>query len=148
MTTTTVKSKKIEQSFNKVLLWLSEKEREVIERRVWLNWDRETLQSIWNSFTPPITRERVRQIEDTWVKKIWRIIKATLLLDIQDKSKELLDLHGWLLVKDKLINTIIKELELDSDTNSSIIEVVIQSNYDIKKSKPKLWAQTYFYLSL
>ena len=106
MTTTTVKSKKIEQSFNKVLLWLSEKEREVIERRVWLNWDRETLQSIWNSFTPPITRERVRQIEDTWVKKIWRIIKATLLLDIQDKSKELLDLHGWLLVKDKLINTI------------------------------------------
>ena len=147
MTTTTIKSKKIEQSFNKVLLWLSEKEREVIERRVWLFWERETLQSIWNSFTPPITRERVRQIEDTWVKKIGRIIKATLLLDIQDKSKELLNLHWGILVKDKLINTIIKELSLEKDINSSIIEVVIQSNYDIRKSKPRLGAQTYFFLA-
>lgn len=146
MTTTTIKSKKIEQSFNKALLWLSDKEREVIERRVWLFWERETLQSIWNSFSPAITRERVRQIEDTWIKKIWRIIKATLLLDIQSKANELLNLHGGLLIRDKLINTIIKDLNLETNVNSSIIEVVIQSNYDIKKSKPKLGAHTYFYL--
>ncbi len=146
MNATITKSKKIEQSFNKVLLWLSEKEREVIERRVGLFWERETLQSIWNSFSPSITRERVRQIEDTWIKKIWRIIKATLLLDIQDKARDLLELHWGLLVKDKLINSIIKELWLDRDINASIIEVVIQSSQEVSKSKPRLGAFTYFYL--
>ena len=62
--TATIKSKKIEQQFNKVLFWLSDKEREVIERRVGLLGEKETLQNIGNSFTPPITRERVRQLEE------------------------------------------------------------------------------------
>ena len=139
-------NKKILNSFSEVLDSLSNKEREVIERRVGLAWERETLQNIWDSFNPHITRERVRQIEESWIKKIGRIIKATLLTDIQEKAKELLEMHGWILVRDWIINAIIKELNIEKNINSSVLEVIIQSDFDIDKSKPKLWTKTYFRL--
>lgn len=146
MTSDLLSNKNINSSFSEILDSLSEKEKIVIERRVWLNRDKETLQSIWNSFSPSITRERVRQIEDSWIKKIWRIVKATLLTDIQSKSKELLELHGWILSKPKLINLLIRKLDLEENVNSGILEIVIQSDYDIRKSKQKLWCEIFFYL--
>ena len=146
MTTTQINKKNITDIFKDILKSLSEKEKEVIEKRIWLNWEKQTLQNIWNSFSPNITRERVRQIEDSWVKKIGRIIKATILVEVQDYAKKILDEHGWILTKDKLVNAIIKGFELESDLNSSIIETIVQSDYDIVKSKPKLWTVSYFYL--
>lgn len=139
-----ISDQKLIDIFKKVLGSLGEKEQNVISRRIWLKWERETLQSIWNSFSPNITRERVRQIEDSWIKKMWRIIKATDLTIIQDKAKEIVDLHSGLIVRDKLINTLIKELNFKIDVNSSVLEIVIQADYDILKSKPKLGARTYF----
>lgn len=133
-------------TFKDVLKALSSKEKNVIERRIWLKWEKETLQNIWDSFSPNITRERVRQIEDSWIKKIGRVIKATELVKIQEYSKEILDEHWWILIKENLINAIIKWFNLDSNINQSIIETIIQSDYDILKSKPKLWTRTYFYL--
>lgn len=132
--------------FKKVLESLSEKEKNVIERRIWLNWEKETLQNIWDSFSPSITRERVRQIEDAWIKKIWRIIKATELAQIQEYAKEILEQHNWLLIKDKLVNEVISSLKLRKEINWVIVETLIQSDYDVVKSKPKLWTKTYFYL--
>jgi len=146
MTTIFLKNKKIEQSFNEIISWLSDKEQSIIERRIWLAWDKETLQSIWKSFIPPITRERVRQIEETGINKLWRLIKTKLFLDIQAKSKDLLELHGGLLLKNKLINVIIKEFSLEHNVNASIIDIIIQTNNDIKKSKPRLNAKTYYFL--
>lgn len=133
-------------TFEEVLKTLSLKEKDVISKRVWLYSEKETLQNIWNSFSPSITRERVRQIEDAWIKKIWRIIKATTLVGIQEFTKKLLEEEWWLLTRDKLINKIIKWYNLDENINSSIIETIIQSDFDIVKSKPKLWTRTYFYL--
>jgi hypothetical protein len=133
-------------TFVDILKALSPKEKDVIERRIWLRGKKETLQNIWDSFVPNITRERVRQIESSGIKKIWRIIKATELVKIQEQAKEILEMHGWLLTKEKLINAIIKWLNLDSSINSSIIETIIWSDYDIVKSKPKLWTRAYFYL--
>jgi DNA-directed RNA polymerase sigma subunit (sigma70/sigma32) len=60
----TLTTNTIEKSFSDVLQSLSDKERIVIERRIGLHGERETLQNIGNSFKPAITRERVRQIED------------------------------------------------------------------------------------
>ena len=139
-----INDQKLIDIFKKVLGSLWGKEQNVISRRIWLNWERETLQSIWNSFSPNITRERVRQIEDSWIKKMGRIIKATDLTVIQDKSIEIIDLHSGLITRDKLINTIIRELNLKSDINASVLEIVIQADYNIVKSKPKLWVRTYF----
>ncbi len=146
MTTVALTNKKIVSSFGNILKSLSDKERNVLERRVGLLWVRETLQSIWNSFSPSITRERVRQIEDAWRKKVGRIIKASELAVIQDAAREMLDAHWWILATEKLINGIIKELELSKGMNAYVLEIIIQSDLDIFKSKPRLWVRTYFYL--
>jgi DNA-directed RNA polymerase delta subunit len=146
MSTAVLDKNTITSSFTQVLQSLSEKERGVIERRVGLEGHKETLQSIGDSFQPSITRERVRQIEESGIKKIGRIIKASVLADIQAQAHGFLEAHGGVLVKSKLINAIIKDLSLSSDMNSAIIELIIQSDYAISKSKPKLGTQTYFTL--
>ena len=136
----------IEQSFGNVLGSLSEKERTVIERRIGINGMRETLQNIGNSFKPSITRERVRQIEDAGIKKVWRIIKATELASIQEMARKVLTLHGGILTREKLIAALINEMSLSKEINSHILEVIVQSDFEIIKSKPRLGTQTYFTL--
>lgn len=139
-----INSKDLQNSFANMLKSLTDKEQMVIERRVWIGWEKETLQSIWDSFKPAITRERVRQIEDSGIKKIGRVIKWTNLVAIQETSKQIVSMHWWVLVKDKLVNAIIKELSLDASINQWILEIIIQSDFAIQKSKPKLWVNTYF----
>ena len=139
----TTKSTEIQTSFLDILNNLTEKEKIIISRRIWLNWEKETLQEIWNDYS--ITRERVRQIEDVWTKKIWRIIKTTKLLKIQEAWEKLLELHGWLLTKDKLVSAVINELKIDSPINPGIIEVILQSDFNINKSKPQLGTKTFFF---
>lgn len=146
MTTQALNNKNITRSFSDILNSLSEKEKSVIEKRVGLFSKKETLQNIGNSFTPSITRERVRQIEESWIKKIWRIVKATLLKDIQTTSKKYLELHWGIISKDKLISILIKDLSLEPNVNAWILEVIIQSDFDIKKSKQKLNCKIYFSL--
>lgn len=136
----------LKKSFVEVLDTLSKKEKEVISRRIWLDWNKETLQWIWSSFKPWITRERVRQIEETWINKIWRIIDATPLYSIQQEWIKLLNMSWWILSSERLINWIIKALDLPSNINSSIIEVVLQSDFNMRKSKPRLWVLNYFHL--
>ena len=136
----------IEKSFWSVLASLSEKERTVIERRIWLNGLKETLQNIGNSFKPSITRERVRQIEDAGIKKVGRIIKATELASIQDMARKVLGYHGGVLTREKLIGALIKEMNLSKEINAHILEVIVQSDFEIIKSKPRLGTQTYFTL--
>ncbi len=139
----TTKSAEIVNSFTKILGSLADKEKIIISRRIWLNWEKETLQEIGNDYS--ITRERVRQIEDVWIKKIWRIIKTTELSKIQEMWEELITLHGWLLIKDNLVNGVINELKIDKAINPGIIEIILQSDFSITKSKPQLWTKTYFY---
>ena len=138
--------KEIVTTFKDILKSLSDKEKLVIEKRIWLDWEKQTLQNIGDSFSPAITRERVRQIEDSGIKKIGRIIKATELSQIQDFAKQVLKDHAGLLVKDKLINAIIQNIVLQKEVNASIIETIIMSDFDLIKSKPKLGTHTYFYL--
>lgn len=137
------KNTEIVQDFTGILKNLTEKECTIISRRIWLNGERETLQDIWNTYN--ITRERVRQIEDVWIKKIWRIVKTTRLWKIQEESEKILKLHGGLLIRDRLVAAIINEMKMDSDVNANIIEMVIQSNFNINKSKPQLGARTNFF---
>lgn len=141
-----IKTNNITDIFREVLSSLSAKERSVIEKRIGLDGEKQTLQNIGDSFSPAITRERVRQIEESGIKKIGRIIKATTLVSIQEKAKEILDMHAGVLIKDKLINAVIKGLSIPEDMNASIIEAIIQSDYDVVKSKPKLGTRSYFYL--
>jgi len=145
MNTAILSKKDIEKSFSQTLKSLTEKEQDVIKRRIWINWSKETLQSIWLSYSPQITRERVRQIENTWISKIWRMLKSALLKGIQKVSNDYIDMHWWILTFDKLINIVIKELNIDKNTNVWILDIVIQSTENIKKSKPRSWVEIYYY---
>ena len=147
MSATVLNNENIVKSFEEILVSLSEKERNVIERRVGLKWEKETLQSIWNSFSPVITRERVRQIEESGIRKIWRIIKASILTEIQSKWLEFIKINWGLVARDSLINYLIKELNLEKDINKSVLETIMQSDFDILKSKQKLGCKIYFYMS-
>ena len=147
MSATVLNNENIVKSFEEILVSLSEKEKNVIERRVGLKWEKETLQSIWNSFSPVITRERVRQIEESGIRKIWRIIKASILTEIQSKWLEFIKINWGLVARDSLINYLIKELNLEKDINKSVLETIMQSDFDILKSKQKLGCKIYFYLS-
>ncbi len=142
----TLTTSNIETLFSGVLESLSEKERIVIERRIGLNGEKETLQNIWNSFKPSITRERVRQIEDAGIKKVGRIIKATELSAIQEMAREIMSHHWGVLTREKLIGAIISNMSLSKEINAHILEVIVQSDFEIIKSKPRLWTQTYFTL--
>ncbi|EKE28377.1 MAG: hypothetical protein ACD_3C00067G0011 [uncultured bacterium (gcode 4)] len=137
------KNSEIMQDFTGILQNLTEKERTIISRRIGLGGEKETLQDIGNSYR--ITRERVRQIEDVWIKKIGRIIKTTKLSKIQEESEKVLRMHGGLLIRDRIVSSLINEMKLDSDINSEVIEMIIQSNFNINKSKPQLWARTHFF---
>ena len=119
---------------------LTDKERSVIERRI----AGETLQAIGNSHS--ITRERVRQIEDVAIRKVGRMVKSSNLLAIQSSGEKMLALHGGLLTKDKLLAAVINDLEISGPVNESIIAVVLQSDFNIQKSKPQLGTNTYFTL--
>ena len=147
MNATVLNNENIVRSFEEILISLSEKEKNVIERRVWLKWEKETLQSIWNSFSPTITRERVRQIEESGIRKIWRIIKASILTDIQEEWIEFVKMSWGLASRDSLVNYLIKELNLEKDINKGVLETIVQSDFDILKSKQKLGCKIYFYLS-
>ncbi|MDQ7022864.1 MAG: sigma factor-like helix-turn-helix DNA-binding protein [Candidatus Gracilibacteria bacterium] len=140
-----VSGNEITKSFEMVLENLSDKEQLVVEKRIGVNGERETLQSIGNSFEKPITRERVRQIENSGIKKIGRVVKSSILGQIQEKALELIDMHGGVMLRYKIVNTIIQDLQISNDVNANIIEIVIQSDFEIVKSKPKNGTQTFFY---
>jgi hypothetical protein len=47
-------------------------------------------------------------------------------------------MHGGLLVKDKIVAALINELKLDQEIDSEVIEMIVQSNFNLNKSKPQL----------
>lgn len=109
-----------------------------------MNGPRETLQEIGDDYD--ITRERVRQIEDVGIQKIGRIVKSTPLASIQDLGKEIVMLHGGLVTRNTLINAIMKDLKMNDYSSESIIDIILQSDFGIQKSKPQLGTRTYFHL--
>ena len=104
-------AKEIQDSFEVILSSLVEKERSVIVRRIWLKWEKETLQEIGDTYD--ITRERVRQIEDVGIKKIGRIMRTSPLMRIQESWEKILQLHGGIMTRDRLISAIIADIGIE-----------------------------------
>lgn len=129
--------------FSSILASLAEKERSVISRRIGLTGNRETLQEIGDTYW--ITRERVRQIEDVWIKKIGRIMRTSSLMKIQESWEKLLKLHGGVMTRDRLINAIIADIGATDVLNANIIDVLLQADFNLQRSKPQLGTNTYFH---
>ncbi len=139
----TLSTKQIQDSFLAILAWLTDKEQSVITRRIGLSAEKETLQAIGNTYA--ITRERVRQIEDVGIKKIGRIVRSSALVYIQETAEKILSISGGLMTRDKLIRAIIEEIHIENNLNEGILEVIVQSDFNIQKSKPQIGTKTYFY---
>jgi len=58
----------------------------------------------------------------------------------------MLALHGGLLTRDRLVNAVIRATDIESSVHSGIIEIILQSDFNIQKSKPQLGTCTYFYI--
>lgn len=122
--------------FSSILASLADKERSVITRRIGLSGNRETLQEIGDTYG--ITRERVRQIEDVGIKKIGRIMRTSPLMKIQESGEKILKMHGGVMTRDRLINAIIADIGATEALNMNIIDVLLQADFNLQRSKPQL----------
>lgn len=133
----------IYQIFGTILDSLAEKERSVISRRIGLTGNRETLQEIGDTYG--ITRERVRQIEDVGIKKIGRIMRSSPLMRIQESGEEILKMHGGVMTRDRLISAIVADVGFQDTVNENIVDVLLQANFNLQRSKPQLGTMTYYH---
>ncbi len=136
-------AQEIHSTFANILSSLSSKESTIISRRIGLAGEQETLQKIGDDYK--ITRERVRQIEEAGIKKIGRIIRSTNFAKVQEMGESILRMSGGVMTKDGLVSAIVDELKVERDVNFGIVEVILQANFNINKSKPQLGTYTYFY---
>ena len=138
-----ITASQIQSLFLDLLNQLSEKESHVIIHRTGLQGQRQTLQEIGDAYG--ITRERVRQIEDKGIKEIGSRIKDTRLGEIQILAGRILHEKCGIMSRDALVSAIIKELNLNASINKRMLEVILQSDFDMQKSKPRLNTVTYFH---
>lgn len=129
--------------FSTILASLADKEKSVITRRIGLEGNRETLQEIGDTYG--ITRERVRQIEDVGIKKIGRIMRTSPLMKVQESGEKILKMHGGVMTRDRLINAIIADIGATDALNMNIIDVLLQADFNLQRSKPQLGTNTYFH---
>lgn len=133
----------IQSVFDSILDSLAEKERAVISRRIGLTGERETLQEIGDTYG--ITRERVRQIEDVGIKKIGRIMRSSPLMKIQESGENMLKLHGGVMTRDRLVSAIIADIGFQHAVNENVIDVLLQADFNLQRSKPQLGTRTYYH---
>jgi hypothetical protein len=50
------------------------------------------------------------------------------------------------LTRDKLLSFIIRESGIDTEMSATLISVIIQADYDILKSKPRISTKSYFFM--
>lgn len=136
-------STEITQVFESILASLTDKERSVITRRIGLSGERETLQEIGDTYG--ITRERVRQIEDVGIKKIGRIMRTSPLMKIQESGEKIIKMHGGIMTRDRLVSAIIADIGVEGNINLNIVDVLLQADFNLQRSKPQLGTNTYFH---
>ncbi len=124
----------VSESLNKLFTVLGQREKDVIARRLGLNeTPRETLESIGSDLS--VTRERIRQIENTAVKKLRRIGSKTEFQVLFELSEQIIESHGGLLKESDLINKTLKSLDHSDKIETAIIQLSLEINPNIRKLK-------------
>ena len=110
---TTASQTKIKVDFKefmeKLLGLLTDRERDVIERRFAIGYDKkETLDHIGKGYS--VTRERIRQIEAVAIQKLARISQDKSIRVIHDIAKDILAKFGGVMSEDMLVSEMRKLL--------------------------------------
>jgi len=117
---------------------LSEREQEIIKLRHGLDgYDKKTLEDIGKEYK--VTRERIRQIENSSLKKINKNFNQTILKEIETIANATLAEHGGLMSEDNLISELLA-LPGDNKVNRAAICFVLSQLlnhrfYFVKESK-------------
>lgn len=126
------------QTLENILTALSEREQEIIKMRHGLSGsEKKTLEDIGKQYD--VTRERIRQIENTSLKKINKNFNQTILKEIEDIANATLAEHGGLMLEDSLIAELLA-MPGDSEANRSAIRFILNQLlshrfYFVKESK-------------
>lgn len=113
---------------------LNDRERDILSRRFGLRGNsRETLETV--GVAHGLTRERIRQIEVSSIKKIKLLKNINSYLDIFKKTiSQLLEEHGGLIEKEYLLNLLIN-FSLEGESGKARTDVMHKNNIDFLISK-------------
>jgi hypothetical protein len=64
---------------------------------------------------------------------------------IQEAGEAILKIHGGVMTRDRLINAIIAEVGFADAVNENIIDVLLQADFNLQRSKPQLGTLTYYH---
>lgn len=126
------------QNLVNILAALSEREQEIIKLRHGLaGYDKKTLEDIGKQYK--VTRERIRQIENSSLKKINKNFNQTILKEIENIANATLSEHGGMMSENDLIRELLA-LPGDSQDNKAAICFVLNQLlndrfYFVKESK-------------
>ncbi len=111
------------QILESILEALSEREQEIIRLRHGLSgYDKKTLEDIGKKYT--VTRERVRQIENSSLKKIIKNFDQSYLKEVEQIANAILGEHGGMMSEDNLIRELLM-VPGQNDENRSAIKFVL-----------------------
>ncbi len=118
---------------------LTEKERDIIQRRFSLEGGaKETLDHIGKSYS--ITRERVRQIEAVALTKLARISMDPSMQKIHKLAFSILEDHGKVMSDDNLVSEMLKGLVDEKSINANAIRLAMKvSSQLIKQEKNQFY---------
>jgi hypothetical protein len=68
-------------------------------------------------------------------------------MQIQESGEKILQMHGGIMTRDRLISAIIADIGIEGAINHNIIDVLLQADYNLQRSKPQLGTNTYFHFA-
>lgn len=119
---------------NKLFNELNERERDVLTRRFGLSGkNKETLESIGKAHK--LTRERIRQVESSGIKKLKQIKELQGYVDgLKKVITQLIEEHGGIIEREYLLNNL-TNLSLINTGAKSVDESAHKSNFDFLISR-------------
>ena len=119
---------------NNLLGELADREKDVLTRRFGLHGQgKETLEKVGQAHK--LTRERIRQIEVSSIKKLRQLEKLESYVDILKKvTSQLLEEHGGLMERQYLLNALAR-FSLNGDGREKDEEIIHKSHLDFLISK-------------
>lgn len=141
-----LKSLNLGEILSDLFIVLNQREQNVLTRRYALkNQPKATLETIGQDLN--VTRERVRQIENLAIKKLRRTCQTTAFQLINTLTDNILRDHGGILTEKSLISKILKELNENNISSSTIIRLNLEINSNITKIKKSKTMHTSWHLS-
>ena len=64
---------------------------------------------------------------------------------IQESGEALLKMHGGVMTRDRLISAIVADLGFTDTVNENIVDVLLQADFNLQRSKPQLGTRTYYH---